>query len=589
MFHIRRISDGVRPRDREAIGQVQEILRNHFSMIPDKEIESLPELLKNPLKMKLRYLLSVCENFEGRVSGFALGAYAPDLNFYYLDYIAAGKKITGRGIGGALYQRVRQEAKALKAIGVFMECLPDDPALCSNQEMLKQNIARLRFYESFGATPIINTAYETPINPENDCPPYLVFDGLDRSGPLSRRNARKTVRAILTRKYGEVVGDEYIDMVVSSFKDDPVRLRPLRKKSAPKAFSPAGPTFRRIALVVNERHAIHHVHERGYVESPVRIQSIVRELEKTGVFDPLPPRQFSNKALLKVHDPGLVNYLRRVCARVEPNHSIYPYVFPIRNAARPPKELPVRAGYFCIDTFTPLNQNAYQAARRAVECSLTAAESLFSGYDLAYALVRPPGHHAERKVFGGFCYFNSAAVAADHLSRFGRVAVLDVDYHHGNGTQDIFYERDDVLTVSIHGHPSFAYPYFSGFKEEKGEGAGFGYNLNYPLREEVDGPYYVKTLKAALTKIKAFKPMFLVVALGLDVARGDPTGTWSLTAKDIEINGRLIGETGLPILVVQEGGYRTRTLGKNARCFFTGLLDGRNSAEKNYCAVPELH
>ena len=579
MFHIRRISDGVRARDREAIGQVQEILKTHFSMVSDEEIEALPALLKNPLKKKLRYLLSVCENFNGRVLGFALGAYAPDLNFYYLDYIAAGKKMTGRGIGGALYQQVRQEARALKAVGVFMECLPDDPALCRDPEMLKQNIARLRFYESFGATPIVNTAYETPIKPEHDCPPYLVFDGLDGPASLDRKNARKIVRAILTRKYGDVVEEDYIEMVVSSFKDDPVCLRPRRKKSAKKAVSPDKTTDRRIALVVNDRHAIHHVHERGYVESPVRIRSIIKELEKTGVFDPLPPKQFSNKALLKVHDPGLVDYLRRVCARVEPNHSIYPYVFPIRNAARPPKELPVRAGYFCIDTFTPLNQNAYQAARRAVECSLTAAESLFSGYDMAYALVRPPGHHAERKVFGGFCYFNSAAVAADHLSRFGHVAVLDVDYHHGNGTQDIFYERDDVLTVSIHGHPSFAYPYFSGFKEEKGEGAGLGYNLNYPLREEVDGPYYAQTLSSALNKIKSYKPMFLVVALGLDVAKGDPTGTWSLTAEDIQNNGRLIGEMGLPTLVVQEGGYRTKTLGKNARYFFTGLLEGRKSTD----------
>ena len=153
-----------------------------------------------------------------------------------------------------------------------------------------------------------------------------------------------------------------------------------------------------------------------------------------------------------------------------PKKSIYPYVFPTRNPARPPNDETVLAGYYCIDTFTPLNQNAYLAARSAVDCALTAAEKVLEGTDLAYALVRPPGHHAETRTFGGFCYFNNGAIAANLLSRYGRVAILDIDYHHGNGQQEIFYNRADVLTVSIHGHPSFAYPYFSGFRDETGIG-----------------------------------------------------------------------------------------------------------------------
>ena len=576
MFRIRRIIDDVRDRDKEAISQVQAILHHHFSLISQEEIEFLSRLLKDPLKKKLRYILTVSENQNGKVEGFALSAFAPDLKFCYLDYIAAGRRMTGRGIGGALYHRIRREAIELGAVGLFMECLPDDPALCRDPELLKQNGARLRFYEAFGARPIIGTAYETPVKPEDDCPPYLVLDPLGRTEPLTRRQIRPIVRAILNRKYGGVVGDEYIEMVVSSFQDDPVRLRPTRKKASARSLvRPDGPG-RRIALVINDRHAIHHVHERGYVESPVRVKSILGEIEKMNVFDQIKPRRFSGRFIQGVHDPQLVNYLRRVCRLVDPGHSIYPYVFPIRNAARPPIELPVRAGYFCIDTFTPLNANAYQAAYRAVECGLTAAESLFGGYSLAYALVRPPGHHAERKVFGGFCYFNTSAIAAAHLSAFGRVAVLDVDYHHGNGTQDIFYDRDDVLTVSIHGHPSFAYPYFSGFREETGEGPGQGFNLNLPLKEEIDGPAYLKTLHRALKRIREFKPDYLVVALGLDIAKGDPTGTWSLTAKDFENNGRAVGELKRPTLVVQEGGYRTRTLGTNARAFFTGLLAGFN-------------
>jgi acetoin utilization deacetylase AcuC-like enzyme len=231
----------------------------------------------------------------------------------------------------------------------------------------------------------------------------------------------------------------------------------------------------------------------------------------------------------------------------------------------------VLAGYYCIDTFTPLNLNAYKAAKRAVDCALTCADSLLEGYKIAYALVRPPGHHAETKAFGGFCYFNSNAIAANYLSRYGRVAILDIDYHHGNGQQEIFYERNDILTISIHGHPSFAYPYFSGYSDEKGASPGEGFNINIPLKEKLNGEEYRTALVLALKAIKKFSPDYLVIALGLDTAKNDPTGTWSLLANDFMENGRLIGRLGLPILVVQEGGYRNRVLGINAKNFFEGL------------------
>ncbi|MGD9117355.1 MAG: histone deacetylase family protein, partial [Dehalococcoidia bacterium] len=231
----------------------------------------------------------------------------------------------------------------------------------------------------------------------------------------------------------------------------------------------------------------------------------------------------------------------------------------------------------CIDTFTPINGNAYLAAKRAVDCALTTAEQILEGYRLAYALVRPPGHHAERRAFGGFCYFNSAAVAAQYLSSYGKVAVLDIDYHHGNGAQNIFYKRADVLTVSVHGHPSFAYPYFSGFTDEKGNGAGKGYNVNIPLPEELDGESYRQALGEALRRVERFRPQFLIVALGLDTAREDPTGSWSLEADDFEAVGGMIGWLRLPTLVVQEGGYDTRVLGINARRFCSGLWSGSYS------------
>ena len=229
---------------------------------------------------------------------------------------------------------------------------------------------------------------------------------------------------------------------------------------------------------------------------------------------------------------------------------------------------------YCLDTFTPLNHNAYLAARRAVDCTLSCATDLLRGRLLAYALVRPPGHHAEHRAFGGFCYFNSVAVAANYLSRYGRVAILDIDYHHGNGQQNIFYNRRDVFTISIHGHPRFAYPYFTGFRDESGAGAGSGYNVNYPLAENLNGAQYQKILEKSIGRIKRFGPDFLIVAFGTDTGKGDPTGTWSLTPLDFAENGRHIGELRLPTLVVQEGGYRIRSLGIYCRRFFAGLWSG---------------
>jgi len=576
MFRIRRIYDYVLPINQTAIARVQEILRIQFPGLTEKEIAKLPEQLRNPLKFRFRSILYVADDQRGRVKGFALLLQEPELGFAYLEYISAAEKMTGRGIGGVLYERLREEALELGTIGLFFECLPDDPSLCKDLEILKQNKARLKFYEKYGARPIAGTAYETPVKPGGDNPPYLVFDDLGQNLQLPVDRARCIVRTILERKYGHLCPRAYIDMVVDSFRDDPVRLREYRyvKPEAPLPIRKSIRADRQIVLVVNDKHDIHHVRERGYVESPVRIKSIRREIDRTGLFLPVAVRTFSEKHIRAVHEQQFVDYLKAVCARLKPDEAVYPYVFPIRNAARPPKERAVRAGYFCIDTFTPLTSNVWPAAKRAVDCALTAARHLLEGQRLAYALVRPPGHHAERRVFGGFCYFGNAAVAAHYLASFGKVAILDIDYHHGNGTQDIFYERCDVLTVSIHGHPSFAYPYFSGFEDEKGVGAGTGYNLNIPLAEQLVGDDYPKALARALRRIVRFKPQFLIVSLGLDTAQGDPTGTWNLRGKDFAENGRLIGRLRLPTLVVQEGGYDTRVLGSNARQFFTGLWAG---------------
>ncbi len=591
MLRIRRIFDDVLPANKETLQQVKAILRDRFKEVSEDEIDLIGEKLHNPFKQRFRPILFVAKTLRSQLKGFAMLLHEPEIGFCYLDWIATASGKTGGGLGGALYDRVRQEAAALGAKGLLFECLPDDYEACPNESLLQENRARLRFYERYGARPIVNTAYENPVEAGESCMPYLVYDALEPERPFGRTFARKVVRAILERKYAHYCPPEYVEKVVASFRDNPVKLREFRyvKPQAVKA-SVDSRSIEQIALVVNDRHQIHHVHERGYVESPVRVRSIMSELEKSGLFASLKPQTFPDKLIQTVHDADFVNYIRRASADVPEGKSLYPYVFPIRNKARRPKEPSVLSGYYCIDTFTPINRNAYPAARRAVDCSLTAAREILEGRRIAYALVRPPGHHAERRAFGGFCYLNNNAITAQYLCGYGKVAILDIDYHHGNGQQDIFYRRDDVLTVSIHGHPKFAYPYFNGFKEECGQGEGEGFNLNLPLPEKVDGVKYRKALNKAIRRIEEFNPQFLVVALGLDTAKGDPTGTWSLQAKDFKSNGILIGSIGLPTVVIQEGGYRTRTLGQCARNFFQGLVSSYlKSTGKRHESHHRLH
>lgn len=580
LFKIRKISDTYLPSNVAAIDQVFNILRLHFPSVKEEKITEIVEQMKDPLKYRFSSNLFVAEDGKSNVKGFAILFYMPDKNFCFLDYIAVKPGKTSSGVGGAIYERIREEAQLLKSIGIFMECLPDEESLCSDKNEIKQSKARLAFYERYGARPIVGTKYETVVNPEDECPPYLVFDDLGNNISLHPTQAKKIVRAILERKYPAFCPEEYINMVIRSIKDNPVKLRDFKYIIKERPIEKYDAVKDEIALIINDKHDIHHVREVGYIESPIRIKSILKEIEKLQAFKIRPTRGFSDKYITQVHNIKYFNYFKAVCDNLPEGKSIYPYVFPVRNATRPPKDLSVLAGYYCIDTFTPINKKAFLAARSGVNCALTAAELLLQGYHTSYALVRPPGHHAERDVFGGFCYFNNASIAANFLSKYGKVAILDIDYHHGNGHQQIFYERKDVFTVSIHGNPTFAYPYFTGFADEKGEGAGEGFNLNYPLKESITGEEYLLYLKKALKEIKIFNPEYLVVSLGFDPAKGDPTGTWSLSASDFKNNGAEFGTLPYPILFAQEGGYKNRTLGTNARNFFEGYLSTRSLKKK---------
>lgn len=578
MFRIRKISNPFLEVNTRALEQVKSVIDKQFGGIQKEKIDIITDQMINPLKYNFHAMLFVADSYTENIKGFALLLHMPDLQFYYLDYIAVVPGKTSSGVGGALYQRVREEAKSVKSRGIFLECLPDDPLLSKNPEILAQNKQRLAFYEKYGARPIINTKYEMPVKPDDEDPPYLVFDSLGFKEELTSDYVKKVMGAILRRKYGDYCPESYIKEVMESITDNPVQLRPyqyLKKKTQVVSI----PTIEKpsLFLVVNDKHDIHHVKDRGYVEAPVRIKSILDEIMPTGIFVEHQAETYPDHFITAVHDKKYVSYFKTVVKNIAPGKSIYPYVFPIRNNTKPPKELSVRAGYYCIDTFTPLNKNAYLAARKGVDCTLTAADAILHGSRAAYVLTRPPGHHAEENVFGGFCYFNNNAIGANYLTKYGKVAILDIDYHHGNGQQQIFYKRSDVLTLSIHGHPSFAYPYFSGFNNEKGEGEGLGFNVNFALPETITYSDYRETLLQAMAKIEKFNPDFLVVALGLDIAKGDPTGTWPLRIADFHNNGKMIASLKLPTLFTQEGGYKTQVLGKNAKAFFTGFYEGIDS------------
>jgi len=572
MIRIRKISNPYLEPNIRKMEKVKEIIKTQIPLLADKKIEEIESQMIDPLKYRYQTSLFIAEDINDAVRGFALMLYMSDLGFCYLDYIAVSPEKTSSGLGGALYERVREEAVSLDAIGIFCECLPDDPALCGDDELLiKQNQKRLAFYERFGARPIANTRYETTVNPEDDSPPYLVFDGLNKRNIIPNDKAREIVKAILERKYGDYCPESYIKMVINSIQDEPVVLRPPKYTKNRRIYKPHLSEKNKILLIVNNQHIIHHIKERGYVESPVRVKSILKELDKSGLFRYGKVREYPDKFILDVHDRNYFNYFKKVCQNLPKGKSVYPYVFPIRNVARAPKDLSVKAGYYCFDTFTPLNQNAFLAARGGVNCTLTATDKIIGGTKIAYVLTRPPGHHTERSVFGGFCYFNNCAIAANRFSKLGKVAILDIDFHHGNGQQQIFYQRNDVLTISIHGHPSFAYPYFSGFSDENGEDSGSGFNVNFPLPEKTSYENYTKILAKALKLIQDYQPDYFIVALGLDTAKGDPTGTWDFSTADFLNTGQLIGSLNIPVLIVQEGGYKSQSLGANARAFFSGL------------------
>jgi acetoin utilization deacetylase AcuC-like enzyme len=325
------------------------------------------------------------------------------------------------------------------------------------------------------------------------------------------------------------------------------------------------------------------------VETPQRAEVIRRALEADGGFQFLRPQDHGEEPITALHDPAMVGYLKdawTAWTAAQPGH---PAIVPdtllhagLRQEMGYPAEPAApagRIGHWCFDTATPIVGGTYEAARAAVDVALTAADLIMAGEPAVYALCRPPGHHAARSVFGGYCYFNNAALAAEWLGRqTGEpVAILDLDYHHGNGTQQLFWTRADVLYVSLHADPALAYPFFSGYADETGGGPGAGATVNLPLPLGTEDGAYFAALGVALQRISEHPGSTLVVSLGADTFGGDPICGFRLTGGAFHRAGEEVSRLGRRLLVVQEGGYAVDHLGGLVRDWLRGA-EGRPAA-----------
>ena len=291
------------------------------------------------------------------------------------------------------------------------------------------------------------------------------------------------------------------------------------------------------------------------------------------------PDDHGMKPIAAVHSPEYLVFLETIHKRWKQNpdapDEILSSVRPDRRTASYPSSPLGLAGYHQTDMSCPINSHTWQSAYWSAQTALSAADLILGGEQMAYALCRPPGHHAFRDLAGGFCFLNNSAIAADYLFRQGlKPAILDVDVHHGNGTQGIFYDRDDVLTVSIHCDPSGFYPFYWGHAQERGEGRGRGYNYNLPLPMGTGNEDFIDALSPALQRIRAFGADVIVVALGLDTHESDPFKAFRITTDGFAAIGAAIASAGLPVLHVQEGGYLQPELGENLTSFLNGA-EGR--------------
>jgi acetoin utilization deacetylase AcuC-like enzyme len=344
-------------------------------------------------------------------------------------------------------------------------------------------------------------------------------------------------------------------------------------------------------IFVNQSHALHAGRREMFrgrftpcYEVPARMEQVLAELARRPMGELRKPPPVSQALLERVHSRRYLEFLRGAWegwVAEDPMNAetdALPSVWPVRSFRDDvePANFTARIGLFSFDVGTPLTAGTWQAAVEGGACAAAAVSALRASSPprATMALTRPPGHHAGWDFFGGYCFINNAAVAAEALLVEGarRVAVVDVDYHHGNGTQSIFYERADVLTISIHGDPSFEYPFYLGHADEQGKGAGEGFNLNLPLAAGTDFARWRAALMMALDRVRSFDPDALVVALGVDTFEGDPISHFKLKSEDYLQVGRDLAETGLPVVFTLEGGYAVAEMGVNVVNVLEGFV-----------------
>jgi acetoin utilization deacetylase AcuC-like enzyme len=339
--------------------------------------------------------------------------------------------------------------------------------------------------------------------------------------------------------------------------------------------------------IFNDLHVLHHGKVemfRGELvpcfEVPSRADHVLRELQERSLGPIETPMAFDDAAIARIHAQRYLDFLANAWnewVALDPanaDRDALPSYWPIRTFRSDvlPASFAARMGLFSYDAGTPLTAGTWDAARAGARCALTAAARLRQGRRAAFALTRPPGHHAGADFFGGYCFLNNAAIAAQALRDGGveRVAVLDIDYHHGNGTQAIFYDRADVLVTSIHGDPHTEYPYYLGYADERGAGVGLGFNRNLPLPRGTGFATWRAALQHAMHGIADFRAGALVVSLGLDTFEGDPIAGFTLATPDYLCIGDDLARAGLPTVFVFEGGYAVAEVGINA----VNVLDG---------------
>ncbi|MCS4503542.1 Acetylpolyamine amidohydrolase [wastewater metagenome] len=311
---------------------------------------------------------------------------------------------------------------------------------------------------------------------------------------------------------------------------------------------------------------------RAPQELPERTQRIREGLDALDI-PVVEPADYGMRPINAVHDLGYLRFLESAHRRWPEDwgNEVMSNVF--MRSPNPMRGILAEAARYLADGSCPVGELTWNAAYHSAQSAVSAASTMLDGEQYAYALSRPPGHHARIDAAGGFCYLNNAAIAARVLqSRYPRVAILDPDMHHGQGIQEVFYDRSDVLYVSIHGDPTNFYPVVSGFEEERGEGAGYGYNLNLPIPHGSPESAFFDRFDEAMQAIRLFAPDVIVCTLGYDIYKDDPQAKVAVTSEGFNRMGATLNDTGVPVLVVQEGGYFLEALAENTRQFFSGLL-----------------